>query len=334
MQMNLKVNWDGGVFAVPDCAADGLKLASGKAVKVLLYIMRYKNDDDITERLGISEEDLEDAYSYWEQVGVLYKDGSAPAVNTIREVSAPAAEKPKVISAVPPKPAKAVSPDEIVARINESSEIKQLFDVIQSSLGRTLTFDDERTLLWIYDHLGLLPEVILMLVSYCAGIGKGNMHYIERLAVTWADEGIDDSKKADQKIRILQRNHTLGAKCISRMNLNRQLTAKESELVGKWAEGEADIELIMNAYDRTVNATGKVSFPYMNKIISEWIANGIKTPAEADAYAAQNAPKKKIQPSARAESKQRTPSAEPSFDLNAIMEHAKNTPLVSDGRSL
>lgn len=87
MQMNLKVNWDGGVFAVPDCAADGLKLASGKAVKVLLYIMRYKNDDDITERLGISEEDLEDAYSYWEQVGVLYKDGSVPAVNTVREAS-------------------------------------------------------------------------------------------------------------------------------------------------------------------------------------------------------------------------------------------------------
>ena len=34
--MNYKVNWDGGVFAVPDAAADCLKIIPAKAAKVLM----------------------------------------------------------------------------------------------------------------------------------------------------------------------------------------------------------------------------------------------------------------------------------------------------------
>lgn len=39
--MDYKVNWDsGGVFAVPDAAAEALRLASGKALKVLIYMLK------------------------------------------------------------------------------------------------------------------------------------------------------------------------------------------------------------------------------------------------------------------------------------------------------
>lgn len=318
--MKYRINWDGGVFAVPDCAADSLKLASGKAVKVLLYIMRFKSEDGICEALGITDEDLEDALSYWKSVGVMYSEGEQPAV---RE-AAPAVQKaPRAI----PKAAKAVSADEIAARISGSAEIKTLLESIEGSMARPLTFDDQRTVIWIYDHLGLPPEVILMLVNYCVGIGRANMHYIEKTAVSWADEGIDSSAAADAKILVLQRNNTLSAKCANRMNLNRKLTARENEYVAKWAAAEADIELIMNAYERTVDATGKVSFPYMNKIIAEWTANGVKTSAEADEYSARTAPAPK---NARRASGQNSSASEgePSFDLDLIMEHAKNTPLI------
>ena len=115
------------------------------------------------------------------------------------------------------------------------------------------------------------------------------------------------------------------------MNLNRRLTARENEYVAKWAAAEADIELIMNAYERTVDATGKVSFPYMNKIIAEWTANGVKTSAEADEYSAKTAPAVK---NTRRGSGQNDASSEeePSFDLDLIMEHAKNTPLIVNNK--
>lgn len=317
--MKYRINWDGGVFAVPDCAADSLKLASGKAVKVLLYIMRFKSEEGICEALGITDEDLEDALSYWKSVGVLYSDGEQPAVT----VKPAAAKAPTAL----PKAAKAVSAEEIAARISESAEIKTLLESIEGSVARPLTFDDQRTVIWIYDHLGLPPEVILMLVNYCVGIGRANMHYIEKTAVSWADEGIDSSAAADAKILVLQRNNTLSAKCANRMNLNRKLTSRENEYVAKWAAAEADIELIMNAYERTVDATGKVSFPYMNKILSEWTANGVKTSAEADEYSARTAPAPKNTRKASGQNSSAS-EGEPSFDLDLIMEHAKNTPLI------
>lgn len=324
--MDYKINWDNGVFAVPDCVADGLKLASGKAIKVIMYMLRFKTDEGICEYLGISEEDLEDSLSYWEQIGVIHKGNKTapmpiaqpPAVNTVV-----AQEKPS--PAVQPRPSKALTADEIALRVDESEEMKFLISALETTLARILTFDDQRTLIWIHDHLGLKAEVIIMLVNYCSSINKTNMHYIEKVAISWAEEGIDDSHKADKKILILQKNHTLASKCISRMNLNRQLTKKENEIVSSWAEADADIELIMNAYDRTVNSTGKVSFPYMNKIMSDWIANGIKTTEQADEYAAKNAPKK----SSRQGGKGKKSDEQPSFDLDLIMEHAKNTSLIS-----
>lgn len=318
--MKYKINWDDGVFAVPDCVADSLKLASGKAVKVLLYILKFKSEDGICEALGITGEDLEDALSYWKSVGVMYSEGEQPAV---REAPAAVQKAPTAL----PKAAKAVSAEEIAARIGESAEIKTLLESIESSMARPLTFDDQRTVIWIYDHLGLPPEVILMLVNYCVGISRANMHYIEKTAVSWADEGIDSSAAADAKILVLQRNNTLSAKCANRMNLNRKLTARENEYVAKWAAAEADIELIMNAYERTVDATGKVSFPYMNKMIAEWTANGVKTSAEADEYSARTAPAAKNTRRASGQNDAAS-EGEPSFDLDLIMEHAKNTPLI------
>lgn len=70
-----KVNWNsGGIFVVPDTVEEHLKLASGKAVKVLLEIMKNKEASDIKRicrNTGVPEEDVEDALSFWYQVGVL-----------------------------------------------------------------------------------------------------------------------------------------------------------------------------------------------------------------------------------------------------------------------
>ena len=42
-------------------------------------------------------------------------------------------------------------------------------------------------------------------------------------------------------------------------------------------------ELIRLAYDRTVEATGKVSFAYIDKILAAWAAKGITTVQAAEA---------------------------------------------------
>lgn len=321
--MKYKINWDSGVFAVPDCAADGLKLASGKAVKVLLYILRYKSDNGICENLGITEEDLEDAVSFWQNMGVFLTDSVTPAAPPPKTETMPK-RTPEDIGI----PDRAMSAGEVAGRINSSDDLKMLIDAIQSSLGRQLSFNDLSSLLKIYDELELNSEVILMLVNYCAGIGKANMSYISKMAVSWSDEGIDSSAAADAKILSLQKSKSLYEQCARQMSLNRSLTKREKELVSAWSSSGADIDLIMNAFERTVDSTGKISFPYMNKILTQWLDNGIRTTSEADDFSEKTAPKRRA--AVVGNTVRAVGNGSESFDsaLSDIIEMSKTTPII------
>ena len=71
--MNVKINWDEGVFAVPDKVADGLKLASAKSLRLLLYYLKNRSFPDDPAVIGAGNDDIEDAVNYWQQVGVFLK---------------------------------------------------------------------------------------------------------------------------------------------------------------------------------------------------------------------------------------------------------------------
>ena len=161
--MKYNVNWEGGngVFAVPDHAADCLKLASGKAVKVLLYILKNKITEidfsAVGEAVGMSAEDAEDAVSYWQQVGVLYTAGSSPAAVSekkvqedppIREQNSTAALS---VQLEREKAAKKIPPEEIAGRIESSEEVKFLFSTAESTLGRILNYTEQSSILWLHD---------------------------------------------------------------------------------------------------------------------------------------------------------------------------------------
>ena len=141
--MNYKINWTiaEGAFAVPDCVVDNyIKLASGKAVKVLMYILRHKtisegNSEEIASALDkkMSVEDIEDALSYWEQVGVICStDKAAPETKTVSESiksSDEAPESVKVQTITPQKSmersTKMLTPKEIAERATESNDINR-----------------------------------------------------------------------------------------------------------------------------------------------------------------------------------------------------------------
>ena len=50
--------------------------------------------------------------------------------------------------------------------------------------------------------------------------------------------------------------------------------------------------MIKAAYERTVNNTGKLSFPYMNTIIKAWFEKGIKTVSQIGEKDVKKNPKK------------------------------------------
>ena len=335
--MDYKVNWDsGGVFAVPDAAAEALRLASGKALKVLIYMLKYDDPDEI----GVTAEDIDEALSYWSSVGVIYRSGNAPqaknqpAAHEPVRVLAPKPETAAPAAAIPPvapekeviRPRKSLLPTEIAERIAESQEIALLFKSAEGSLKRVLTFDDQRTILWIYDHLGMSADIIMMLIAYCCSVGRTNMGYIEKAALDWNEKNIATHEQAENEILLMQRSFTFEAKVQSRLKMQNKLTASQKKYIDEWARMDMSVDLVELAYDKTVDATGKPAFQYMNKILVKWHDNNITDMQSAIEFDERTKPSRGQAP--RQASQGRITAAEksaPSFDLSAIMEHARNS---------
>lgn len=329
--MNYKINWDisTGVFAVPDAVADDcLKMASGKALKVLLYLLKNKRVPEEGDDIGADKEDIDDALSYWQQVGIISQSAEE------REQPQPATQKKKDIKILssPPeesglkqnikkKPQKALLPAEIAERINSSEEIKFMFKSAEDSLKRVLTFDDQRTILWFYDHLGMSADIVTMLIACCCSLGRTSMAYIEDTAEAWYEKNITTHEQAENEILLMQKTYSFEGRVQSRLKLLPKITKAQRKYIEQWAMWDISLDLVELAYDKTVDSTGKLAFGYMNKILSKWHEGGAVTVEEAEDIDRQTKPSGGRKTSQAANENKPAPS----FDLSLIIEHAKNS---------
>lgn len=283
------------VFAVPCSVVDkGLKLAGSVQLKVLLWCLRHAGEpfeaQDVAAALGIDRADVGDAMLYWQESG-LFSRGSSPAAPEPKagEAEAPAAPPPE-----PPKPAAEPSrvlsrpqkPDsEFVAmRIAESTEIACLMQSAQQILGRLISGGESATLLMIHDDFGLPCDVIAMLLQYAASIGKANMRYIEKAAMNWADEEIFTHEKAEEKLQKLAESRQAWSTVEQAVGMpHRAPSTKEEAFASQWVDGwKFGADMIREAYDRAVDATGKFSASYMNRILERWNRAHITTALQAE----------------------------------------------------
>ena len=189
-----------------------------------------------------------------------------------------------------------------------------------------LTFDDQRTILWIYDHLGMSADIIMMLIAYCCSVGRTNMGYIEKAALDWNEKNIATHEQAENEILLMQKSFAFEGKVQSRLKMQNKLTASQKKYIDEWARMDMSVDLVELAYDKTVDATGKPAFQYMNKILVKWHDNNITDMQSAIEFDERTKPSRGQAPRQAAQG--RSTAAEksaPSFDLSAIMEHARNS---------
>ncbi|QNK40700.1 DnaD domain protein [Caproicibacter fermentans] len=284
------------VFAVPCSVVDKyLKLAGSVQLKVLLWILRHAGDPfearDVAAALGIDRADVGDALLYWQEAGLFPADQQTKPETEPPDAKAP--EKPEQPPAEPHSPGTArrvlsrpQKPDsEFVAkRVEESTEISCLMQSAQQVLGRLISGGESATLLMIHDEFGLPSDVIIMLLQYTASISKANMRYIEKMAMNWADEEINTHEKAEEKLRRLTECRQAWRKVEQAVGIpHRAPSTKEEAFADLWVtQWKFSADMIREAYDRAVDATGKFSASYMNRILERWKKANISTVLQAE----------------------------------------------------
>lgn len=298
MDFSINLGMWSSVFAVPSDIVDKhIKLVGAAQLKVLLWILRHCNDnfsfDNIANDLSMTKADIKDSMQYWIETGVLNLDGNILSIkendtkekleqnnsNTqINNNTSNTKTKERTIS-------RHEKPDSlsVAQRINTSQDIAFLMQEAQIILGRPISNADSSTLLMLHDDDGLPVDIIIMILQYAVNIGKANMKYIEKVAISWANEEIDTIEKAEQKLRELD-CHRKAWNAVERIIgiSHRSPTAKEDEMSNRWINTwHVKEELIKEAFDRCINSKGRYIPSYMDSIIKRWHNSNVTTLAQA-----------------------------------------------------
>ena len=306
MEYSLNAGEWNKVFAVPSSVVDKyIKLASGNALKLLLYLMRHGGEafsaEILRAELGFERlGELEDAALFWVQRGIIRADSGknsvklsaaeAKVAESLPDENSPAIEhktdKSPLSMHVKRKPP-AMSSGEIAEETKNSPEMKALFEAAENLFGRMLRGSDRETVAGLTGYYGLPCDVALMLLGYCTNLKekhgkKITANYISSVAQNWSDEEIMTVQLAEEKIRSLEKQSSIEEKICQALGLTSKPTTETRNFIKRAVDWKFSEEMIMLAYDKTVDATGGWSASYANKIMENWYNAGITTPSAAE----------------------------------------------------
>lgn len=249
--------------------------ANATFVKVYLYGLRLcympgveADNRKIADALDILETDVLKAFDYWESKGIVRRsgDGTVEFMDLSSDVETQKPHKPSYKASD-------------IAEMMKKSSIRQLVSHAEGIFGKTLSHAETCTLFSFYDWLHLPVEVILMLLEYCASLQKTSMRYAEKVAISWAEEGIDSIEKAHEFLSASEnreKNTRFFKKLFGLRSGN--FTDAEYAHILQWTEKmKMPPELVKIAADKANDVTGRISFPYINGILQSWYKKGIKT---------------------------------------------------------
>ena len=207
---------------------------------------------------------------------------NAPTDNPLQtdQISYRSADLPVTPSSKPLSETKALTPDR-VKELKQNEDIIQLLYIAEQYLGKTLTPTETRKILFFYDELHMSVDLIDYLIEYCVENGHKSMHYIQKVALSWADEHITTVDQARNSSAFYNKT------CYSILNAfgikGRGPASAELDYIRKWLEdGNFELDLILEACNRTISAIHQPSFEYTDKILENWKTGNVRTLADVE----------------------------------------------------
>ncbi|MCR4693650.1 MAG: DnaD domain protein [Firmicutes bacterium] len=267
-----------------DFIQNSLPEANATFVKIYIYLLMLavqKADEPfakIAKTLGILESDLVNAIDFWQNKGLICADGEK--ISFIHKNSAPLP-----FETAQDADSKWENTENIAEIISSDSELSDMFMLAQEIFGKAITEKDMQTIYWFFSDLKMPPEVILMLIEYCVSKGKNRMSYIEKVAISWNEMGLNNVEAVTNYLKSEEQKTGFLYSVRRLMGIaDRNLSQIEEQYLTKWHNDfMMSEEMIALAYEYCIIQTAKLSFPYMDKIITRWNAEGITTVSDAEA---------------------------------------------------
>lgn len=263
--------------------------ANGEFVKIYIYILRcFSNSlmtisiSDMADKFNHTENDILRALRYWDKEGLIkiHYDNS----NNITEINLTDLTKHnasnnnsdctistvvKNTAKIAKSPAKPEYSSQQLKAFATQEDLKQLIYITEKYLGKTLSANDTNTIIYFYDTLKFPTDLIEYLIEYCVTKEHRSMRYIEKIALSWADAGINTIAAAKEDAAM--HNNTAYSVMKAFGITGRNPGKAELDYINKWnTQYGFNSEIITAACNRTIEAIHQPSFEYADSILLKW----------------------------------------------------------------
>lgn len=279
--------------------------ANDAQIKVYLYLLRCAGTglpsgiSAIADRFNYTEKDILRALQYWDKkhvISMLYDDTGKLVGIRLENLDARAADIISMPETAQPSPApipaapvtaaassaaeepvydKSVITLDQIKAFKQQAETSELVFITEQYLGKPLSSENIRSIIFMTDILQFSTDLIDYLVQYCVDRGKKDFRYIEKVAINWAQAGVSTPKEAAAYAIKYDKNIYTVMNALGRTNAP---TRKEASYIQKWfREYGFTPDMVLEACERCALATDKHRFEYTDGILQSWKENGVHT---------------------------------------------------------
>ena len=262
------------VTEIPDVFfREYLSAAKGDHIKVYLYMLflsKYNKDikiTDLSKKLSLPFNVIQEAISYFEAQGVITKKSSGYIFNNLQEKELMTLYSPRISSS----PEMLEKNEKNIYRVKAIENINQLY--FQGVMSPSWYNDID---LW-FEKYNFDEQVMISLFGYCFEKSALHRNYINAVAEAWSKNNIRTFTDLDKYFRQQEKLNTIKKSIAKKLGLNRSLTQFESAYIEKWIiDYGFSTDIIDIALKKTTSKTNP-NFDYLDKILSDWKEHGLKS---------------------------------------------------------
>lgn len=249
-----------------------LPYADSNYVKIYLYGL-YKCQDsnskdntleNFSNELHISQEDIEKAFSYWQEQGLVqilnlipYEVRYLPITDVLNNHK----------------------------KYNEKKYANFNTQAQEILSGRMITPNEYREYYDLIERLHIEKDALLQIINYCVKIKGDNVgyNYITTIAKDWANKKITTSKQVEQKIQEIEGLCGETSELIKALGLKRALNFDELELYKKWVISQ-EFDNAVVVWVAKKNKSKQFVFQTIDKQLDKYYSMKLKTVDEIENY--------------------------------------------------
>ena len=227
------------------------------------------NIQNFANVLNVSEQDVMDAFNYWQEQGVVQVINTNPMEVRFMPLNASLGNIKKY-------------------NIGKYTDFNiQVQEILSKRMITPTEFSEYYN---VIEKLHIQPEALLMIVKYCADLKGENVNYpyIITVAKNWEKEGVHTCEDVESKITELGVLDDKVGLVLGALGTKRKVQLEDVQLLNKWL-GELDFDLntIIAVAKRLQLKKVKADISYLNNLLNKYYEMRLNSVVEIEEYETQ-----------------------------------------------